>query len=57
MLVHHGERVASRVVNAIPFIYDNADVRYLAQSAVFLEWAATVPVLLLWHARRARAGR
>ena len=43
---------ASRVVNAIPFIYDNGDVRYLAQSAVFLAWAATVPVLLLWYASR-----
>jgi hypothetical protein len=43
---------ASRVVNAIPFIYDNADVRYMAQSAVFLAWAATVPVLLLMKRRQ-----
>ena len=47
-----GAIVVSRLVNAMPLVADSADLRYAAQSGVFLAWAASSLALLAWPRRQ-----
>jgi hypothetical protein len=44
-----GAIVVSRLVNALPLVADSVDVRYAAQSVVFVGWATLALAMLVWR--------
>ncbi len=44
-----GAIVLSRLVNALPLVADSVDVRYAAQSVVFVGWATLALAMLAWR--------